>query len=405
MDWNQASTSGNLGITPQAIGQTAPNLRGFHYKPLDPSVDCIRLLALYPYHKRRPETITCKLFHVRFSDKPRYEALSYTWGGSNPTEFIMLDGEPFAIQRNLYDALYDLRLIGNMPRMLWADAICIDQRNLDERKRQVGLMDYIYIRASTVLIWLGCGTADVENTFNKIFQNPTFEDPKYYSRICLGCGTEQKKYCEWVCKRSYWTRLWVIQEIGLSKDLRVCIGRSSRPWDTFLRCLNHHRHDSDFDYAYGLINNLDEKRKGRHRSENGLEKLLEDFKYAGCKDPRDKIYGLLGLAHDCQDGSIGVDHTKPLFGLYTDVLKWFCQSQPVPILCDAKSFQDWGATRAYDRAMRVVRFSHLVQSLLGFPLCPEIVTHVRFFCHSRRRRDNSSFRPYIRGDLFIEHTL
>jgi hypothetical protein len=257
--------------------------------------------------------------------------------------------------------------------MLWADAICIDQRNLEERKRQVGLMDYIYTRASTVLIWLGCGTAEVENTFNEIFLNPQCANGMRY------CGIEVKNFCAWVCKRSYWTRLWVIQEIGLSKDLRVCIGRSSRPWDTFLRCLNHHKHDADFDYAYGLINNLDKKRKDRHGSENRLEKLLKDFQYAGCKDPRDKIYGLLGLAHDCQDGSIEVDYTKPLFGLYTDVLKWFCQPQPVPFICDAKTFHDSGATRAYDRAMRIVNFSHLVQSLLRFPLCPEIVTRDSFF--------------------------
>jgi hypothetical protein len=209
----------------------------------------------------------------------------------------MLDGELFAIQGNLYDALYDLRPTGNMPRMLWADAICIDQGNLEERKRQVGLMDYIYSRASTVLIWLGRGTAEVEKTFAEIVH---FEDKwapfrdKWVPFRNQRVRTKEEKYCDWVCKRSYWTRLWVIQEIGLSKNLRVCIGRSSRPWDDFLHCLNYHRRDGDFDYEYGLINNLDKKRKGRHGSGNRLEKLLEDFKYAGCKDPRDKIYGLLG---------------------------------------------------------------------------------------------------------------
>jgi hypothetical protein len=281
----------------------------------------------------------------------------------------MLDGKPFAIQGNLYDALYDLRPTGNMLRMLWADAICIDQRNLEERKRQVGLMDYIYSRASIVLIWLGCGTAEVEKTFADNWKSPisSFKDDWVW--------TKEEKYCEWVCTRSYWTRLWVIQEIGLSKNLEVCIGRSSRPWDDFLRCLKHHRRRGDFDYEYGLINNLDKKRKGRHGSENRLEKLLEDFQYAGCKDPRDKIYGLLGLAHDCQDGSIEVDYTKPLFALYTDVLTWFCQPRLPPVGCAFRH----SATPAYDIAMRIVRFSHLVQSLLGFPLCPEIGTQDRYF--------------------------
>lgn len=46
-----------------------------------------------------------------------------------------------------------------------------------------------------------------------------------------------------------------------------------------------------------------------------LETLIEDFQYTMCEEPRDKIYGFLGLAHDCQDGSIQADYLKPLFGL------------------------------------------------------------------------------------------
>jgi hypothetical protein len=188
--------------------------------------------------------------------------------------------------------------------------------------------------------------------------------------------TKEEKYCDWVCKRSYRTRLRVIQEIGLSKKLRVCIGRSSRPWDDFLRCLNRHRRYGDFDYEYGLINNLDRTRKGRHGSENRPEKLLEEFQYAGCEDPRDKVYGLLGLAHDCQDGKIESDYTKQLFGLYTDVLTWFYQPRLLSI-GDAKAFHH-SATRAYDRPMRIVHFSHLVQSLLGFPFAQRLLLRINF---------------------------
>jgi len=294
----------------------------FRYKPLDPSVDCIRLLALYPYDKRRPETVKCKLFTVRFSEKPEYEALSYTCGDSKSTETIRLDGEPFAIQENLYNALDNLRPTGRRPRMLWADAICIDQSNLQERKRQVGLMDYIYTRASTVLIWLGRGTAEVQKAFEDDLDRNTFKSPSLAKRgeELARRRTRRQKWCQWVCERSYWTRLWVIQEIGLSKNLKVCIGRRSRLWDNFLNCLRYKNYGQS--YEYDLIYKLDKKRKGRHGRDNRLEKLLEDFQYAGCKDRRDKVYGLLGLAYDCQDGSIEPDYTKSLFDLYTDVLTW-----------------------------------------------------------------------------------
>jgi hypothetical protein len=101
----------------------------------------------------------------------------------------MLDREPFAIQGNLYDALYDLRPTGNMLGMLWADAIWVDQRNLEERKRQVGLMVYIYTRASTVFIGLGRGTAEVEKTSAE-------SGVPYDSAWTKECG-------DWVLKRSY----------------------------------------------------------------------------------------------------------------------------------------------------------------------------------------------------------
>jgi hypothetical protein len=155
--------------------------------------------------------------------------------------------------------------------MLWTDAICIDQHNLEGRKRQVRLVDYIHTHAPTVLIWLGRGTAEVEKTFAETFVG--YKDPfrKNWAR------NREERYCDWVCKRSYWTRLWVIQEIGLSKNLRFCIGRSSQSWDYFLRSLKHYRCGDAFDYEYDLIENLDRNRKGRHGGENRLEKLLEDF--------------------------------------------------------------------------------------------------------------------------------
>jgi len=314
-EMNRASPPGNSAMFRRGIEEKPPNRPAFHYKPLDPSVDCIRLLALLPYDERRPDIVRCKLFTVRFSEKPEYEALSYTWGESKPAETILLNGEPFAIQENLYNALDNLRPTGDRPRMLWADAICIDQGNLEERKRQVGLMDYIYTRASTVLIWLGRGTAEVQKIFAKKFMDL---EQFYHTQEQK---EEQAKWRQWVYQRTSWTRLWVIQEIGLSKNLRVCIGRFSKHWDKFLVCLNENGNNKH-KYEDDLIRKLDQKRKGRHGKDNRLEKLLEDFQYARCKDQRDKVYGLLGLAYDCQDGSIEPDYTKPLFGLYTDLLTW-----------------------------------------------------------------------------------
>ena len=49
----------------------------FTYRPLDLTVDGIRLLILEPASKRK-EVVRCQLKHVTFAEKPRYETLSYT---------------------------------------------------------------------------------------------------------------------------------------------------------------------------------------------------------------------------------------------------------------------------------------------------------------------------------------
>lgn len=85
-----------------------------------------------------------------FLEKPKYDALSYTLGSPDKTKLIWLDGIPVEVQENLYQALYRLR--AESDRLLYTGAICIDQTDLDERRYQVGLMDYIYDRAQCVLV-------------------------------------------------------------------------------------------------------------------------------------------------------------------------------------------------------------------------------------------------------------
>lgn len=83
-----------------------------------------------------------------------YEALSYTWGSIDKTHTIMIDNYELPITENLFIALQHLRS-AHQDRILWVDAICIDQENLEERGHQVGQMARIYRTAKRVLIWLG----------------------------------------------------------------------------------------------------------------------------------------------------------------------------------------------------------------------------------------------------------
>lgn len=108
-------------------------------------------------------------------------------------------------------------------------------------------------------------------------------------------------------------------------------------------------HFKDWNSKFLLIETLNEKREDRHGDSNRLETLLEDFRYAKCHEPRDKIYRFLGLAHDCEDGSIEANYSKSLFDVYLDVINFFNRQRP--LLADLNS---------HDKAVKVVRFSQLV---------------------------------------------
>jgi hypothetical protein len=141
------------------------------YDELDAKTNQIRLLELLP--DRWTEEIRCELRIASLDEAPVYEALSYVWGNPQDTVEIRVNGAPFKATRNLTAALRRLRS-SRGSRTLWADAICINHRDLDERTKQVGIMDKVYKSASAVQIFLGeSGILD----FIPLEEQATWDDP------------------------------------------------------------------------------------------------------------------------------------------------------------------------------------------------------------------------------------
>ena len=104
--------------------------------------------------------MVCTLSEVTFGSRPKFEALSYMWGTESAEEPISLNDVPWKVGRNLLHALRFLRrqvACGKAHQPFWIDAISINQSNVEERNRQLRIMDQIYFRASTVVVWLGSG--------------------------------------------------------------------------------------------------------------------------------------------------------------------------------------------------------------------------------------------------------
>ncbi|KAL6903965.1 heterokaryon incompatibility domain-containing protein [Trichoderma evansii] len=135
------------------------------YEPIQnlPGGDHIRILSLAP-SADLSDPIHVELSVANLADEPTFVALSYVWGSSVEKLPIICNGEQFHVTQNLDSALRHLR-DGEKERILWIDAICIDQNNTSERGHQVNLMKDIYRMASAVVIWLGEADADSDLVF------------------------------------------------------------------------------------------------------------------------------------------------------------------------------------------------------------------------------------------------
>ncbi|KAK4160702.1 heterokaryon incompatibility protein-domain-containing protein [Cladorrhinum sp. PSN259] len=137
--------------------------------PLGPTAGAIRLLRLDASEDpARPLTAT--LYATSLSEsKGKYEALSYCWGNDSQRSSIIVNIQgngqahgtklvTVSITRSLADALVDLRL-ANDDRVLWADAICINQADNVEKSTQVRQMLQVYQSSRRTVAYLGRDTS------------------------------------------------------------------------------------------------------------------------------------------------------------------------------------------------------------------------------------------------------
>ena len=107
--------------------------------------------------------LRCQIAEHEESSTLAYKALSYTWNEPEfPQHIFVCDPssdqeKPFYITQNLYHGSQRLRT--DETRMLWVDALCIDQLNLEEKSHQVAHMGRVYHEAMRVVVCLGEGHA------------------------------------------------------------------------------------------------------------------------------------------------------------------------------------------------------------------------------------------------------
>ncbi|KAH7001202.1 heterokaryon incompatibility protein-domain-containing protein [Ilyonectria destructans] len=122
------------------------------YQPLSAASNEMRILRIKPA-KRSQDEIKCRLEHVSLAASSNYVALSYCWGGSDKTVPVRVNNQITHDTPSLASALTEIRSRGYVK--VWADAICINQDDDEERSHQVLRMAAIYRSAHAVIAWLG----------------------------------------------------------------------------------------------------------------------------------------------------------------------------------------------------------------------------------------------------------
>ena len=265
------------------------------------------------------EVVKGELQQVDLNENPVYSALSYVWGSAFDCATIKCNGGDVEVTKNLAEALRHLRYESS-PRYLWVDALCINQEDVDEKSHQVALMKDIYAYAEDVVVWLG---PDEEGIAAELFKEVeelmaliessiehNFEDLNKLQSLPFAASSSpimEKLFL--LFKREYFTRTWVIQEVGLTNRPLAHWGNSIINFNKIglvaMACLKYFRptlsslgYLKKFERAANLYQTY-LPRPGYQR----LHDTIYQTRLNQVTDSRDKVYAF--ISHPCALQSTG----------------------------------------------------------------------------------------------------
>jgi hypothetical protein len=185
----------------------------------------------------------------------RYIALSYVWGDPCKSGSLRVEGERQGVTHNLLAALEKAEKILwrecsyiSEPLLLWADQLCIDQGNLEERGSQVSLMGDIYSCAERVYVSLSDSddAVDAAHIVTTIFDRTKLDATRYVATddIPYISKDELMSYSQlnWNAFREmmlvpWFSRAWVVQETGLARHGIAMYGDYHFEWQSLMTVL------------------------------------------------------------------------------------------------------------------------------------------------------------------------
>ncbi|KAF2106138.1 heterokaryon incompatibility protein-domain-containing protein [Lophiotrema nucula] len=337
----------------------------YQYKPLDQSKQEIRLIVLDDGDKTR---LKCKIIttsldlyrreespirgdtpptlrqtFARFATAPStfknrkpYHALSYVWGDPTPVCDIDIDGKMTKISRSLGDALFSIRTNTDY-RVIWADALCINQRDNVEKSWQVQHMALIFARAKRVISWLGLQAEDSTvalKALQDLMHCLTSVDWKAdWSQKAIGAPNAAVDLAETLradprirtairslTERLYWTRVWVFQELASARQNVFLCGDFEAEdikfslyflelWSFRLSGIRMHVADQCGFVLTRFFHYANTHPRFKYQPPE-LVHILRSLASLDATDGRDKVFALLSVAKDSHSLNIIPDYDK-----------------------------------------------------------------------------------------------
>ncbi|XXG94241.1 hypothetical protein Hte_000495 [Hypoxylon texense] len=281
-----------------------------------------------------PIEITIRHAILKQKHDPKFWGLSYVWGQASddvPLTVVDSDGlnkKWLPVRRSLYEFLLTLRSrdsddseVALHELEFWADRICINQDNLEERAHQVSLMGEIYWHAEGVHIWLGQdpgGLATKAFTEIRRYGDQYWFHPNDEQRFPFLNQSDVEKLdidtwqaIKQLFEAQWFERVWILQEVGLGNKAFMWWGGKHfdfnmfAAFDFWLRrqgaTAQHHFRlprakiipalNAWYDYGQSTVQDWQAPR-GSQIEMNFLKQLIAAAP-SQTTDPRDRVYALL----------------------------------------------------------------------------------------------------------------
>ena len=297
----------------------------YHYKPLHGNDDFTRLIVLEPSISSEAPLL-CSLHTVK--ETINYDAVSYAWEGQTPCSahrlFIDRFNQYLEITANVEKILRALRH-PTLRRHIWIDAVCINQKDTNEKNIQVRQMSKIYSRAAKVVIWLNLSTEIGDAV--AYFLKSVFGKSLAYTKPSI--DHMDTSILTVIFGQPWFQRRWIIQEVALGGETLMVCGSTHINFDVFCVTLDAvtEKYGMVVSAPSGTIAALKSINSTRvnlrnldsimacyfdKSSRSQIFEWMNAYHQFDCFDSRDRIIALLGIAQKATQLIMDVDSDSAL---------------------------------------------------------------------------------------------